>query len=305
MIEERTRRDEPASHLQGYLGENRLLRVRGSQQQDVVPSAPSDGQLAVWLTGTGTPAVLPDRAGPSNLVRCGKDVILVDSGNSTAYQLARLGLLPNDLSHIFITHHHIDHNVDLPFLLISPWIESLARGYQPPTVVGPPGTVTFVERLFALHEYDLRVRTSHGYDPRELVPPVVEVSDGSVVRGEGWQAVAFEVDHHPVDAAFGFRFDAGGMAVVFSGDTRPCDNLVSYARSADILVHEALYPGYGIPEYHTLSTEVGGVAARAEVGHLVLTHLLPGHLPEDAWREHVSEHFSGQVTVGSDLLRVL
>jgi ribonuclease Z len=296
-----------ATHLQGYLSDDRLIQVQAEDGVSGEASGKSStsGSLSVWLTGTGTPAVLPGRSGPSNLVRAGQDVILVDCGNGTAYQLANVGVALKNVTHVFITHHHIDHNVDLPYVLISPWVESLDEEYHPPHIVGPKGTATFIERMFALHEYDLRVRVPHGFDPSKLLPRVTEISDGAAIHGSDWTATAIEVDHHPVDQAYGYRFDAGTDSVAFSGDTRPSPNLISKARGVGTLVHEVLYPGYGIPEYHTLSTDVGKVATEAQAERLVLTHLLPGHLPDHMWIDHVKRDFQGPVLVGSDLLRIL
>jgi ribonuclease Z len=151
----------------------------------------------------------------------------------------------------------------------------------------------------------VRVRIPHGYDFSRLAPPVVEIEDGTVIRGAGWSSTAFRVDHTPVDQAFGYRFDTERISVVISGDTKPCDNLIKRARDTDVLVHEAIYPGFGIPEYHTLSTDVGEVARRAGAKRLVLTHLIPGDLKDDRWLAHAQRNYDGPVIVGHDLLKVL
>ena len=41
---------------------------------------------------------------------------------------------------------------------------------------------------------------------------------------------AFLVDHGAVAPAHGYRVDYGGHSVVLSGDTKPSDNLVKFAR---------------------------------------------------------------------------
>ncbi|MGH3468728.1 MAG: MBL fold metallo-hydrolase, partial [Thermocrispum sp.] len=143
------------------------------------------------------------------------------------------------------------------------------------------------------------------FRPGELAPRVVEVEDSTTLHGDAWSATAFRVDHLPVDQAFGYRFDGGVNSVVISGDTAPCDNLIRHAQGADLLIHEVLYPGFGIPEYHTLSTDVGKVATRAAVKRLVLTHLIPGDLEDRVWLEDVQRDFEGPITVGHDLLNAL
>ncbi|AYY13784.1 MBL fold metallo-hydrolase [Actinobacteria bacterium YIM 96077] len=307
-IDQERRRTEAttggASPLAGYLSDQRLVRASPATADSRTGEVPDAGPLNVWLTGTGTPAVLPGRAGPSTLIRAGTDLMLIDCGNGCAYQIARLGFDPKDITHIFITHHHADHNADLPFLLMSGWVTH-RDDYQAPRVIGPPGTLEFVNRMLALHEYDIRARLDHEYDIERLAPEVIEIHDGAQMAGSAWKATAFRVDHHPVCEAYGYRVETRETSVAISGDTRPCDNLISYANGVDVLIHEAIYPGYGYPEYHTLSTDVGAVATRAGARQLVLTHLLPGHLPAVRWLEHVRPDYGGPITVGYDLMQVM
>lgn len=125
---------------------------------------------------------------------------------------------------------------------------------------------------------------------------------------------AFAVDHKPVRYAFGYRFTAGGRRIVVSGDTRPTENLVRWAKGADVLVLEAYLPEWfekvDTPEvaarlkrYHTSAEEAGTIAARAGVKTLVLTHLIPGNA-DATFRERAARTFHGTIVVGNDLLRL-
>lgn len=296
--------NEADTGLAGFLAEQPLVRAIGISLEDLRQARSDSGKdsLDVWLTGTGTPAVLPHRFGPSTVLRSGKEVMVVDCGNGTAYQLARLGIGLREVTHIFITHHHVDHNVDLGFLLMSPWVQR--EPYLPPYVIGPVGTLEYVNRILAAHDYDVRARLPHGYKPSKLAPYVVEIDNGDVIHGGNWRTTAFRVDHTPVDQAFGYRFETRARSVVVSGDTTPCDNLIDFAQDADVLIHEAIFPGFGIPEYHTLSTDVGKVASKTQAKHLVLTHLIPGDLDDERWLEHAQQHYGGPITIGRDLLAV-
>lgn len=277
---------------------------RRAQVHEVAELAgsPAGGPLEAWLTGTGTPVVVPERAGPSNVVRCGRQTIVIDTGNGVLYQLARLGMTPREITHVFITHHHVDHNADLGYLLVAPWC--MKGEHHPPVVLGPPGTYEYTRRVLAAQDFDFRARLPHGFVPERAAPAVVELGDGDVVEGDGVRITAFAVDHHPVDPAMGYRFDTDEMSIAFSGDTKPSENLVRYAQGVDVLVHEVLYPGYGFPDYHTVSTDVGAVATRARAGHLVLSHLIPGTLPDDDWLVHAEKNYDGPVTVGYDLMAI-
>ncbi len=135
----------------------------------------------------------------------------------------------------------------------------------------------------------------------------------------GVQVSAVLVQHAPVFPAFGFRFDTPQGSVVFSGDTGPCDNVVRLAAGADVLVHEVIdvdaltqriarLPNYEairnhLASSHTAPEQVGEIAARAGVGTLVLSHLVPGdvEISEQEWEARVRPHFDGEVVCGVDL----
>jgi len=104
--------------------------------------------------------------------------------------------------------------------------------------------------------------------------------------------------------------------VVFSGDTTPNDDLIALAQEADILVHQVADLDYlrrhGTDEaelarmaaLHTDVSEVGGVAERARVRELILSHYLPaapGAVTD--WAQRAGQGFSGKTTAGYDGLR--
>jgi ribonuclease BN (tRNA processing enzyme) len=105
---------------------------------------------------------------------------------------------------------------------------------------------------------------------------------------------------------------------VFSGDTTVNDDLIALAQGADILVHQVADLGYlkrhgtGDAELarmaglHTDVTEVGGVAERAGVRELILSHYLPADpeaITEAEWARRASQGFRGTTTAGRDGLR--
>jgi len=272
----------------------------------------------VTLLGTGCPPPNPRRRGPATLVAHGVQRCLVDAGSGVAAQLQQAGLPVVELHHVFLTHLHSDHVVDLGHLVLSRWI--LGEN-APLAVFGPADTGAHVERLLARWVWDIGVRRAHMHDREGPRVSVTEVTEGVVVyQGGGLAVTAFEVEHEPVKPAFGFRFEADGRRVVVSGDTRPCENLIRHARDADVLVHECTdatqtrwTPGCGWPSreakvadiaaYHTGPDEVGNVAARSNARTLVLTHLMPGSVPADL-AARAGAVYAGRVVVGEDLMTV-
>jgi hypothetical protein len=93
------------------------------------------------------------------------------------------------------------------------------------------------------------------------------------------------------------------------------DDLIALAQEADILVHHVADLGYlerhgwagaaldRMAGLHTDVTQVGGVAERAGVGELILSHYLPaepGAISEQDWATRAGLRFSGRTTAGRD-----
>jgi ribonuclease BN (tRNA processing enzyme) len=193
-----------------------------------------------------------------------------------------------------------------------------------------PGTRDLIDSLLAAYAYHLNVMPldAHMPDPAALVraldidlpertPTAVQVP-ASVLRDETVRVTAVTVRHGRAEPAFAYRFDTPDGSVVFSGDTTVNDDLVSLATGADVLVHHVADLGYlhrhGVTgpaldhmrTLHTDVSEVGGVAERAGVGELILTHYLPAEptaiSPAD-WVRRAAQGFSGQTTAGYDGMR--
>jgi ribonuclease BN (tRNA processing enzyme) len=56
-------------------------------------------------------------------VEAGKQRILVDSGNNALVGLQKIGIDPNTVTDLIITHFHPDHAGSLPNLLMGMWLE--------------------------------------------------------------------------------------------------------------------------------------------------------------------------------------
>jgi ribonuclease BN (tRNA processing enzyme) len=82
--------------------------------------------------------------------------------------------------------------------------------------------------------------------------------------------------NHPVET-FGFRAEHAGWQVAYSADTGESEALVRLAAGADVLLCEASFlDGQDTrPGLHLTARQAAAHAARAGVGQLVLTHLVP------------------------------
>ncbi len=56
--------------------------------------------------------------------------------------------------------------------------------------------------------------------------------------------------------------------------------------------------------YHTVSSQVGKVAAQTGAGKLVLTHFVPPKFDEQSLLDEVSCDYGGPIIIGKDLMRL-
>lgn len=269
--------------------------------------------VALILLGTGFPRPNPNHAAACTAIVAGERWYVVDAGRGATLRIAATDLRYEQMRAVFLTHLHSDHTAGLPDLFNSSW--QFGRKDTPLQLYGPAGTEQLARAMTEFFADDIRIRRMQQDLPAGGATIATHIVKEGVVLDDGvCRVTAFVEDHRPVEPAFGYRFDCGGKSIVVSGDTRPNDNLVKFAKGADVLVMEAYLPEYFLkmdsPEvakklmaYHTRAEEAGDVATKAGVKTLVLTHLIPANA-EGTFAERASAHFRGKVIVGRDLLRV-
>lgn len=271
--------------------------------------------MRLTLLGTGCPQADPHRMGPASLVRAGDGNLLVDCGSGVAQRLVQAGIPGRAIDALLITHLHSDHVIDFHQLVVSSWHQGRDRPWR---VHGPPGTRSFVAKSFALWRAELDFRIAHERRPSiaGLEVEVTEYADGGSFAVGACTVTAVEVNHDPFPETFGFVITHGRHRLVFSADTIVWPPLIEAARGAGCLVHEVfilrempVVAGVrsaatrdAVAGYHTLSTEVGKVAAQAQVGCLVLNHFVPTRFDAAALVADVRAHYSGPLILGQDLL---
>lgn len=275
----------------------------------------------VTLTGTGVPIPSPGRAGAGVLVRHGATALQFDAGRGTVLRLTEAGVGLHELAALFVTHVHSDHVIGLPDLVMGRWIQDHVWRTGPLDLHLPEGEAAgFAARMLDPYEADIALRMEHVQEaPPE--PRLHAFACGSGPREiwsrDGVTVEAVAVHHEPVPDAVAYRVRTPDGTVVISGDTRVCDEVEELSRNADVLVHEACRatalrvavagtPFEKIFSYHADTVALGGLARRAGVGHLMLTHLIPA--PDDEAGEREFAHdvrlggYEGPLTVGRDLM---
>jgi ribonuclease BN (tRNA processing enzyme) len=284
--------------------------------------AQRDAMRLILLGTGGGPRPRKASSAPAQVIIVNDAAYVVDCGDGVARQLVLAGVPLPSLRHIFLTHHHSDHNADYGNLILLSWSAGLRTHLD---AWGPPPLEKMTQQFFEMNAYDITTRIAD--EGRVPLVPLVRTHEltegGRVMQDENVKVTAVLVNHPPVVPAFGYRFDARDRSIVISGDTAPAESIIKLARGADVLVHDALYaPGIdrlvagvanasrlkqSIMSHHTSAEDAGRVAQAAGVKTLVLSHLVPAEDPEiteKMWIDAARIHFRGRVIVGKDLLEV-
>jgi len=268
--------------------------------------------LQVLFAGTGGSAPTARRGLPAFLVSAGGDRLLIDCGEGTQRQLLRSAGLP-DLDAVFLTHFHVDHWLGLPGMLKT---FDLRAREKPLTVYGPQGLreqIGAVQRVVGRTRYRLELIELERFDEvpfdgyeihafpndhRLAGVGYAFVEEDRPGRFDPDKAVALGLEPGPEFGRLQMGETVRGVApeqvigedrlgrrIVFSGDTRPCQEVVEHAREADLLVHEATFTDAELDRArqtgHSTARQAAELALEAEVELLALTHLSTRYFPRE------------------------
>ncbi|WMW82448.1 MBL fold metallo-hydrolase [Undibacterium cyanobacteriorum] len=282
-----------------------------------------NSNMRLILLGTaGGPTPKKNRAAPSQVIMIDGEAFVIDCGNGVAQQFVKAGLKLASLRHIFITHHHSDHNADYGNLMLLAWAADLNHRID---TYGPKPLNRMTKLFLQMNAFDIHTRIED--EGRSNLVNLIfphEINKSGVIFENGKTKVsAVQVVHPPITSALAYRFDHQGQSIVISGDTSYSPELVKLAQGADILVHEvmnihaldrllaseaqATRLKQHLLDSHSTFEQVGRVASEAKVKKLVLSHFVPGGDPsitDQMWIDGVRPFFDGEIICGRDLMEI-
>ena len=240
------------------------------------------------ITVIGCSGSFPGPEGPAScyLFEAEGFRLLLDLGNGAIGALQRHAPV-DGIDAVCLSHHHPDHCLDMcPF-----WV---ARTYGPSgrmpriPVHGPDGTARRMAQAYGMEEHP---GMREAFDFLTLAPGTRQIGPFQVTLAHM---------NHPVET-FGFRVAHAGRALAYSADTGACPALVDLASQADVLLCEASYlsgpePG---PDIHLTARQAAEHAARAGVGRLILTHLVPWNDKQQTLAEASASSFGGPISLAA------
>ncbi len=219
----------------------------------------------------------------------------IDFGNGAIYQRCRavgdINQVLDDIQHIFITHCHPDHCIELTRHAVA-W--RYTPGYSPGKPVHLYGTET---TLNAVRKMLGNGGLDHIFD--EVYIPH-EIKAGKSFLIEDLTITPFNVKHIP--GSVGLRIETtSGQRIVFTGDTGPFDELSAQLENLDLLIAEASFAETQL-FMHLRIEETAKLAGEVNPNTLLLVHFYPEIecKPVEELRQVVSKYYSGPLFPAQD-----
>jgi len=250
----------------------------------------------VTILGSGTCVPSLKRSSCSVKIVAGGNVIVMDTGPGTMRRLLETGTTIFGVSYLLYSHFHPDHTGELVPLLFATKYPDTGRRQDPLTILAGYGFIDFFSGLKQVYGDWIEL-------PDGLVTMVeLDTTNRDHRDFEGFTVETLPMAHRP--ESIGYRITGeDGRTVVYSGDTDVCDNLVSLANGADVLICESALPDDLKVPGHLTPSLAGELAASANVRKLVLTHFYPECDQVDI-RNECRKTYDGELILAEDLVQV-
>lgn len=246
--------------------------------------------MRVTVVGTGTAVPNLARRQSCVVVEAGGETLVFDLGSGAVRGMLRADLDPFAVDHVFFTHFHPDHTVDIVPLLFAMKYGADEPRVRPLTITGPTPFREFFGRMesvwgeWMIGDYPTGVSELPHECPAPLELPGLSLT---------WAPA----EHRPESIAY--RLESGGRAFVHTGDTEYSESIVALASGAHTLLVECSFPDDQPVPGHLTPTGVARMATESGVKRVILTHLYPPVEGLDLVAE-VGRGFDGEVIVAHD-----
>lgn len=268
-----------------------------------------------------------------------RDVLLFDCGEGTQKQLMKSDISFMQINKIFISHWHADH-----FAGLIPLIQTmnLEKRTTPLTIYAPEAE-RFVSNILDMGYFGLRFPikavnvefegseisiVDETKDYQVLSIPVLHsvpsvgfcfkekdkwsldedgLKNSGLKRGpwlkkfkkEGkieWKGKEIKIED--------VGYVKNGLKVVYSGDTKPCENIMKISKDADVLIHDGTFLEEDVGETaHADVKEAARLAKKAGVKELILTHISRRYTDPKELEEQAREVFK-DTKVAHDFMKI-
>ncbi len=254
-------------------------------------------EIAVKITILGSGTVVPDGARNSAgyFVEMSGASVMLDCGAGTVHALARFNLAWEEMSHLFISHFHVDHAGELASLFFAFKYGMRTRRSKPFTLIGPVGLDRVMNGLKEAFGSNL-FETKFPFELQMLAP------GASLELGDNCRLTVAKTPH--TEESLAVRIESRDASVCYTGDTDYSERLANFFNEADLLISECSFEERreGVP--HLSVKDVTRLAGESKVARLIVTHFY-FDVDEADLKDRLQQDFSGEVIIGRDGLSVL
>ncbi|MBS3816019.1 MAG: ribonuclease Z [Candidatus Thermoplasmatota archaeon] len=293
---------------------------------------PSTSQMKIVFLGTGGSYPSPQRNVSALALKAGGEVILFDCGEGTQRQLMSSSISFMAIDKIFITHLHGDHFLGLPGLLQTMNMNDREEKVK---VYCPGGTAKVLKKIissgyfrppFPVKIYELKAGARVDFDGYSMtalraahnVPSLAysfkendkkgrfdkqKALDLGVPEGPLFSDLheghSVEVDGKTIEPEQVVGPPRKGKKVVYTGDTKPCEEIIEGARNADVLIHEGTLDSSlsdaALSHGHSSVEMAAEVARKAGVSKLFIDHISPRYEDVKELEDQAKEIFENSI----------
>ncbi|VTZ70285.1 ribonuclease Z, putative [Plasmodium chabaudi chabaudi] len=197
--------------------------------------------------------------------------VILDFGEGSLYQLYWISKSwiqftesIKSIKVIFISHAHADHHVGIYYFL---YIRKILFPHLNPPLILIPKTLKNWMNLFNELFLDIEMRIIYNENDLEIKEIISE--DNFLTLH------LFKVNH--IKESYGIKLESKDIgSIVYSADTRPCDNVKRFAKDCNILIHEATFDDEllveAINKKHSTIHEAMQISLDVNCQTLILTH---------------------------------
>ncbi len=295
--------------------------------------------MEITFLGTSSAVPTKHRNHTAITLKAFGEVILFDCGEGTQRQLIDAKISPMKIDKIFITHYHGDHILGLAGLIQSMSFRGRKKDLD---IYGPKGLKNLINAIthtgffqinFNINIQEINdgiiednnqyiieaVKTEHNITnmsysirqkkkPKFLREKAIELGVpvgplfGKLQNGE-----SIEVNGKIIKPEQVLGEKRIGKKITYSGDTRPCEQMITLSKNSDILIHESTYQEidkeHAIANAHSTTKEAAKIAKEANVKQLILTHISTRYTDDLIMKEEANEIFENTI-IAYDYLNI-
>jgi ribonuclease BN (tRNA processing enzyme) len=206
------------------------------------------------------------------------------------HALARYDVEWEEMTHLFISHFHVDHVGELASLFQAFKYGMRGGRTSTLTVVGPLGLDRVIYGL--RHAFGEKLFSPSFPVQFRLLPP-----GGYIELGRSGRLSVAKTPH--TEESLAVRIDTPNASLCYTGDTDYSEELAVFFRNADLLISECSFRERreGVP--HLSIRDAARIASEAGVRRMVVTHFY-FDVEEAALEAELQNDYSGEVLIGKD-----